>query len=91
MSANFVTIRLSRQEIDYLINANFLGPLQIDEVRAAESSNDASAVLRVSRDLAEEFREAFTNELAKVGFDENYNLTAEGRILEDLIDRFNIT
>jgi|GEM_PF-608734 len=91
MSESFVTIRLSRQEIDYLINANFLGPLQIDAIRDAESPDDASAVLRLSRDSAEEFREAFTNQLAKVGFDENYDLTAEGRILEDLIDRFYIT
>ena len=91
MSASFVTIRLSRREIHYLINAKFLGPLQIEAVRAAESSNDGSAVLRLSRNSAEEFREAFTQELANVGFDENYDLTAEGRILEDLIDRFHVT
>lgn len=91
MSASFVTIKLSGKEIDYLTNAAFLGPLQIDAVRAAESTNDATAVLELSRDSAEEFREAFTNELAKVGFDENYVLTAEGRILEDLIDRFDTT
>jgi hypothetical protein len=91
MSANFVTVRLPRKEVDYLINAQFLGPLQIEAVRAAESSSDGSAVLKLSRNLAEEFREAFTNELAKVGFDENYDLTAEGRILEDLIDFFHVS
>jgi hypothetical protein len=91
MSASFLTIRLPRREIQYLINAKFLGPLQIEAVRAAELSNDGSAVLRLSRDSAEEFREAFTHELAKEGFDENYDLTAEGRILEDLIDRFHVT
>ena len=91
MSANFVTIRLPRREIHYLINAKFLGPLQIEAVRAAESSSDGSAVMRLSRNSAEEFRETFTNELAKVGFDENYDVTAEGRILEDLIDFFHVT
>ena len=91
MSANFVTVRLSRREIHYLINAQFLGPLQIEVVRVAESSSDGSAVLKLSRNLAEEFREAFTNELAKVGFDENDDLTAEGRILEDLIDFFHVS
>lgn len=60
-------------------------------MHAAESSSDGSAVLKLSRDLAEEFREALTNELAKVGFDENYDLTAEGRILEDLIDFFHVS
>lgn len=91
MSASFVTIRLPRREIRYLINAKFLAPLQVEAIRAAESSNDGSAVLTLSRNSAEEFREAFTNELAKVGFDENYDLTAEGRILEDLIDFFHVT
>ena len=91
MSASFVTIRLGRREIDYLINSKFLAPPQIEVVRAAESTSGGTAVLELSRDSAEEFREAFTNELAKVGFDENYNLTAEGRILEDLIDLFYIT
>src|SRR4051794_13112911 len=71
MSANFVTIKLPRREIHYLINAKFLSPLHIEAVRAAQSSSGGSAVLKLSRNLAEEFREAFTNELAKVGFDEN--------------------
>jgi hypothetical protein len=91
MSANFVTIRLPRREIHYLTNAKFLGPLQIEAVRAAESSRDGGAIMRLSRDSAEEFRETFTNELAKVGFDENYDLTAEGLILEGLIDFFHVT
>lgn len=91
MSANFVTVRLPRRQIHYLNNAKFLSPLQIEAVHAAESSSDGSAVLKLSRDLAEEFREALTNELAKVGFDENYDLTAEGRILEDLIDFFHVS
>ncbi len=38
---------------------------------------------------AEEFREAFTEQLAKVGFDESYEPTAGGNLLEDLIDRFH--
>ena len=91
MAANFVTIKLPRREIHYLLNARFLGPLQIEVVRAAELSSDGSAVLELSRNSAEEFREAFTNELAKVGFDENYDVTAEGRILENLIDFFHVS
>ena len=91
MAANFVTIRLARREIHYLLNAEFLGPRQIEAVRAIELSGDGSAVLELSRNLAEEFREAFTTELARVGFDENYDLTAEGRILENLIDIFHVS
>ena len=91
MSVNFVTIRLPRREVHYLVNAKFLGPPQIEAVRAAESTSDGSAVMRLSHSSAEEFREIFTIELARVGFDANYELTAEGRILEDLIDFFHVT
>ena len=41
----------------------------------------------VDRDLAEEIRDALTERLAQVGFDEKYEATAEGKFLEDLIDR----
>jgi hypothetical protein len=90
LAANFVTIKLPGREIHYLLNAEFLDPLQVEAVRAIEMSSDGSAVLELSRNLAEAFREAFTTELARVGFDENYDLTAEGRILENLIDIFHV-
>ncbi|WP_428149841.1 hypothetical protein [Brevundimonas sp.] len=35
---------------------------------------------------AEVVRDALTTELATVGFDPEYELTAEGRLIEDLID-----
>ena len=90
MTSTITTIRLSRDEIDYLNNADFLKPLQIDTLRRAESLNDASTILRLSHDLAEEFRDAFTVQLAQVGFDEKYDTTSEGQILENLIDRFYV-
>jgi len=48
-----------------------------------------AGTLEVSAATAEEFCEAFTEQLAKVGFDEAYEPTAEGKLLENLIDRFN--
>lgn len=35
---------------------------------------------------AETVREALTEELARVGFDPDYELTSEGRLIEGLID-----
>lgn len=90
MSISSVTIKLSQQEIEYLGSANFLKPHQIGILKAAKLSGHTGITLKLSRDSAEELREAFTDELAKKGFDENYDLTPEGRILEDLIDRFYI-
>lgn len=47
--------------------------------------------LELNINTAEEFREKFTLELTRVGFDDNYQLTTEGKLLEDLIDRFFIS
>ena len=44
--------------------------------------------LTISNGLSNEFQAAFTDELARVGFDQNYELNPEGQMLEDLIDRF---
>lgn len=90
MTLALITIKLSSNEIDFLCNAGFLDIHQIEFLRGAQASNDTDAVLRITRDLAEEFRDAFTIELAKVGFDANYDLTPEGRVIEDLIDRFYV-
>lgn len=38
---------------------------------------------------AERCRDGFTEKLAQVGFDSDYDLTDEGEMLEDLIDRFS--
>jgi hypothetical protein len=45
-------------------------------------------VLRMSRGDAERFRQRLTEELARVGFDKDYALTPQGRLLEGLIDKF---
>jgi hypothetical protein len=46
--------------------------------------------VRVTRDVAEELSDLFTERLAKVGFDSNYQVNSEGDLLEQLIDRFFI-
>ena len=83
-------IRLSRNEVEYLRQASFLPSHLVEIVRFAESASEGSLFLRVSRDAAEGFRSAFTDRLAKVGFGVDYELTGEGSLLEDLIDRFYV-
>lgn len=46
--------------------------------------------LYVSQGVAEKFRSIFTDQLAKVGFGVDYELTGEGRTLEGLIDHFYV-
>lgn len=83
-----MNIRLTRQEFDYLKNAAFLTPHQVDVLLHAEMLTDTEVSLTLTRDTAEEFRTSFTYQLGRVGFDKNYDLTPEGRMIEDLIDLF---
>ena len=80
-------VELSSQQLMYLRNTNFLPALLVQLVATAKTSK-AKYHVPVSRDTAEQFRDAFTNRLAKVGFDANYEPTSEGKVLEELIDRF---
>lgn len=81
-------IDLKRSEIDYLESDSFLPSALLSYLRGAKWRSAYVALLDLPSEAAEELREAFTEQLAKVGFDDGYELTAEGRLLESLIDRF---
>lgn len=48
------------------------------------------AFIEIDEDVADEIRDWASEELQKRGFDKNYQLTPEGKILEELIDSFYI-
>jgi hypothetical protein len=58
-----------------------------EAIVSAELQSNGSAALSVSAPMAEELREKLTVRLAQAGFDEDYSLTNEGRILESIIDK----
>ncbi len=82
-------VDLARSQVDYLKAGGFLPPVLLECLQGVRWRSDAAGTLAVSAARAEEFREVFTEQLAKVGFDEAYEPTAEGGLLEDLIDRFH--
>lgn len=90
MVASVTAVNLFPDEIEYFRKANFLAPHLVAALEAAECEGDTRFVLKISRDRAEEFRSAMTERLAKVGFDDNYEPTSEGSLLEELIDRFYV-
>jgi hypothetical protein len=57
-------------------------------VGTAERIGDEARLLKLDREIAERFRDEFTTRLAKVGFGRDYEPTREGKLLENLIDRF---
>lgn len=42
----------------------------------------------ISDATADDIRDLCSEKLQKIGFDENYNLTEQGKVLEELIDAF---
>jgi hypothetical protein len=89
MKAAVRRISLTRSEVDYLNTAGLLPSTLLEYLGDIRWRSDVAAVLEVSAARAEEFCESFTEQLAKVGFDVAYEPTAEGRLLESLIDRFH--
>jgi hypothetical protein len=89
MKTAFRRIDLTRSEVDYLNTAGLLPSDLLECLRDIRWRSGVAGTFKVSAATAEAFREAFTEQLAKAGFDEAYEPTAEGRLLESLIDRFH--
>ena len=84
------TIRLSKLDVTYLASAQFLPDDLSRIVRGAKTADDDARLLEMDRATAERFRDEFTVRLAKVGFGPDYEPTREGKLLEELIDRFGV-
>ena len=84
------TIRLSRLDVAYLANTQFLPDDLTRVVGGAKAAADDARLLVIDHATAERFRDEFTTRLAKVGFGADYEPTREGKLLEDLIDRFDV-
>lgn len=83
-------VRLSAAEYKYIeslsLSENSLLPL----IERAKLYPDHAIIEMYEFEDVERFRDIFTEELAIMGFDKNYSLTNEGKILENLIDKFYI-
>lgn len=81
------SISLTPALAQYLRLAAFLDD-DLQEIVETLLPLDATFNVKLDDDIAERFRDAFTEHLARVGFRANYELSGEGDVLEDLIDRF---
>ena len=81
-----VNIKLNKNEYNYLCRALFLK----DEFRKLLFSSEqlnSTYVLKISENHADAIRDLCGEQLQIAGFDEKYELTSEGRILESLVDK----
>jgi hypothetical protein len=82
-----VKVRVSSEEYRYLFESDVLSEAIAKQLRATVG-REGHVILDVARSSVEPVRAALTEHLAKVGFGVSYEPTAEGRLLESLIDRF---
>jgi hypothetical protein len=80
-----IKIVLNKKEYQYLCQMNNDFNKNIKIIK-----NNKSILIECSEEQADEIRDACGEKLQIVGFGKNYELTNEGRILEDLIDKFFI-
>ena len=87
MSGEFISVKLSSQELSYLNDAGLLTPEQMDLAEPV-SPGAQTRVIQVSKTAARRIGDALTTRLAMYGFDEKYEPAPEGRLIEELIDKF---
>jgi hypothetical protein len=80
-------INLSREEYTYLCKASFISETH-RKLLLSGTQNEDNHSINVSEDQADEMRDLCSEQLQISGFDKNYALTPEGKILESLLDKF---
>jgi len=81
--------RLSPDELECLGHLTATEQSLAALVKRAEG-NSRSTTLKLTPDEAEQLRDFLTIQLAMVGFDQDYNPTPTGKMIERLIDKFFI-
>jgi hypothetical protein len=81
-------VLLSSKQMEYLKGARSLPASLVQILNTAVAGRGDTYSLSVSRDVAEEFRSALMHRVAVAGFGTDYEPNNEGKMLEDLIDRF---
>jgi hypothetical protein len=80
-------IELNKKEYTYLCKASFLDNKYKMLVVSGEYNKD-KYLIKISGNQADKIRDLCGEQLQVAGFDEKYELTKEGEILESLIDKF---
>lgn len=82
-------IQLNQDEYSYLCKASFL-PDGLRQLFFLTEREENAYKLNITEDQADEIRDLCGEQLQLVGFDEKYDPTSEGKLLEDLVDKFYI-
>jgi hypothetical protein len=82
-----VTVNLTKKEYDYLVNSLLNGHVEILSKLVFFEDSDNSINVELEADVADDIRELASDEVG-LHFDENYEPTDVGSMLEHFIDKF---
>jgi hypothetical protein len=82
-------IELNKNEYNYLCEASFLNNKH-KKLFLSSQKRHSKYSITISENQADVIRDLCGEQLQIVGFDEKYELTPEGKILESLVDKFFI-
>lgn len=83
-------VKLNKNQFDYL-SYSLSEEQEILRLKLKEVGKENQFVLlEVDEETADEIRDWASDELQRKGFDINYELTSEGKILEELVDLFYV-
>lgn len=74
-------IKFSRNELSFLKNTFFKEKVESNYILTEEQT------INLEKHIADEIRDWALEKQQIIGFDQNYELTKEGRILENIIDK----
>lgn len=83
-------IKLSKKQFDYVSDSLSKSELSLSARLNEVSTTNQFVIIEIDEMIADEIRDWASEKLQKVGFDINYNLVDEGKILEELIDLFYV-
>lgn len=83
-----MNIKLNKDSFDLLTRLVLKDRISMQEtvINSITHRDKDTVIIRIEKEIADEIRDLAGIKLQEVGFDENYNLTSTGEILESLID-----
>jgi hypothetical protein len=79
-------IKFTKKQKDYLINNCLLQKEDLTKLLSTGKEQFNSFIIELSEDKIDELRDICSDKLQEIGFDEDYELTNDGKMLEELID-----
>lgn len=85
MNDDCVVVKIPILGYEYMLSSGLLQSIPSFAASSTTLSGKWAAV-ELSRCDVDPLRESLVDQIAQSGFDENYELNAKGRILEDIVD-----